>query len=147
MVCIYFGRGPDVPSDAVALDSAAGVLMLEGESKARQPMAAPEDKIRTALTWAKENGYTVVRSARYEKFCDGIHALLLHNKQDGSENAAKILEVDANWIRAFNYGFAGCAPRLAGSHGVQLEKPAEAYQLGLKLGLEYCGETPWKFPT
>ncbi len=112
-------------------------------------MAEPEELLRTSLNWAKENGYSIERGAVYDKRCDGIQALLQHKKSEGLTSSTEILGVTSEWIRAFQYGFSGSLPRLKGGDGIWggivLQRPDEAFQLGQKLGLEFCGPTPWKF--
>jgi hypothetical protein len=120
-------------------------------------MASPEETLRAALTWAKENGYTIDRRAVYNKYCDGVRALILHSsKEDVPSNTGKtieiaraILDVTPEWVRAFGYGFGGNLPHLLGGSGPwsgpALETPAEAFKLGQDLSLEFCGPLPWKF--
>src|ERR1700743_491534 len=109
-------------------------------------MANFEEILRVALNWAKENDYIIDRRFVYDKYCDAIRALILHNKQEVITNnsqktmeaAKEILKVTTEWVRAFAYGFGGNMPRLLGGSGPwsgpALEQPAEAFELGQKLG-------------
>jgi hypothetical protein len=110
-------------------------------------MASHEETLRAGLDWAKASGYSIERAASYGLHCDAIQALLLHDKTN--ELASKVLGVTSEWVRAFKYGFAGNQPHLKSGDGeyggAALEKPVEAFQLGQKLGLEFCGPTTWKF--
>lgn len=104
-----------------------------------------EEMFRTACSWVKENGYSIERRSAYSTYCTGTRALMLHNKCESLNDILNLLGVTSEWMRAFGYGFEGTMPHLRGLDGACLEKPAEAFQLGQKLGLEFCGPTSWKF--
>jgi len=123
----------------------------EAETKTEEAKSIPEDLLRAAVSFAKEKGYTIERRKWYDKHCGPIRALLLQNEKPDTlsisnlEVAATILGVTSNWIRAFDYGYEANNPGLRGGDGEILKQPIEAFRLGLKLGVEFCGEADWKY--